>query len=143
MIAYIDSSVLMRILLKAPHALAEWSELTGGVTSELLRVECLRAIDQLQHRGELSTNEVTDKLPRLLKFISYLDVQPLDWRVLDLAAQPLPTNLATLDAIHLATAMLYRAAQPPDERPILFATHDLQLAKAARAMHFEVIGAAA
>jgi hypothetical protein len=37
--------------------------------------------------------------------------------------------------------MIYRSAQPSDERPILFATHDLALARAARAMHFEVIGA--
>lgn len=37
--------------------------------------------------------------------------------------------------------MTYRSAQPPDERPLLFATHDTQLARAARAMHFEVIGA--
>jgi hypothetical protein len=36
--------------------------------------------------------------------------------------------------------MLYRAGQPPDERPILFATHDVALAAAAKAMHFDVIG---
>jgi hypothetical protein len=45
-----------------------------------------------------------------------------------------------LDALHLATAMLYRTTQSRDERPILFATHDVQLAKAAKAMLFDVIG---
>ncbi len=37
--------------------------------------------------------------------------------------------------------MIYRAGQPVDERPIVFATHDVALAKAAAAMNFEVIGA--
>lgn len=142
MIAYIDSSVLMRILLSAPDPLAEWRDLTGGVASELLRVECRRALDQYWHRKELTDIDLIDKLSRLVAFLSYLDLQPLDTRVLDLASEPLPSSLGTLDAIHLATAMIHRAGQPADERPILFATHDLQLARAARAMRFDVIGAA-
>jgi hypothetical protein len=70
-----------------------------------------------------------------------VDLRPLDEGVLDVAMSPFPTPLATLDAMHLATAMIYRASQPVDERPIIFATHDLALAKAAAAMDFEVLGA--
>ena len=99
-IAYLDSSVLLRIIFGEPNPLDEWRELHGS-----------------------------------------LDIRTLDEHVLDVAAQPLPTPLTTLDAIHLATAIIARASQPDGERPILFATHDKQLATAARAMHFEVIGA--
>lgn len=49
--------------------------------------------------------------------------------------------VGTLDAIHLATAMHYQELQSPDEPPIRFATHDLALARAARAMGLRVIGA--
>ena len=65
---------------------------------------------------------------------------PIDNRVLEGAAGEMPFPIKTLDAIHLVSAIIYRDAQPPDERPILFATHDHQLAAAARAMRFDVIG---
>jgi predicted nucleic acid-binding protein len=70
-----------------------------------------------------------------------LDLLPLNDDVLDIAMSPFPTPLATLDAMHLATAMIFRAGQSPDERPIVFATHDAALARAAAAMEFEVSGA--
>jgi hypothetical protein len=57
--------------------------------------------------------------------------------VLARAAQPLPTPVGTLDAIHLVSAMgwLEQFESPA------FATHDLALAAAARASGFEIIGA--
>jgi predicted nucleic acid-binding protein len=69
-----------------------------------------------------------------------LDLLELDERVLAIASRPLPTPLGTLDALHLATAIVYREEQSRGERPIFFATHDIALADAARAMHFDVIG---
>jgi predicted nucleic acid-binding protein len=140
-IAYIDSSVLMRIILVQASPLPEWGELERGVSSELLVVEGFRTFDRLWHSNELTETDLAEKRPTFRKFLRRLDLRPLDRAVLDLAARPLPTTLAALDAIHLATAIRYRAAQPPDERPIVFATHDTQLARAARAMHFEVLGA--
>lgn len=139
MIAYIDSSVLLRIVLRQPSPLEEWDDLTIGVSSELIAVECYRAIDQIWHRGELTEEEVADKRAIVGTFVTRLDIHKIEARVLDLGSRPLPTPLATLDAIHLSTAMLYRAAHR-DDGPILFATHDVALARAAKAMHFDVIG---
>ena len=45
--------------------------------------------------------------------------------------------LKTLDAIHLASAILW---QQQEEVDILFLTHDEQLAKGALAMGFKVLG---
>jgi len=140
-IAYIDSSVLMRIILVQASPLPEWGELEHGVSSELLVVEGFRTFDRLWHNDELTEADLVEKRPKFRKFLRRLDLRPLDRAVLNLAARSLPTTLAALDAIHLATAIRYRAAQPPDERPIAFATHDHQLARAARAMNFEVLGA--
>lgn len=140
MIAYIDSSVLIRILLKHPNALREWSDVIIGVASTLLSVECCRALDQLRHRGEIDGAEVDDKRHTLTTFLTRLETLPLNSRVLEIASRPLPTSLATLDAIHLATALVYRESQPADERPVVFATHDRALAKAASALKFDVLG---
>ncbi|HEX8152322.1 MAG TPA: hypothetical protein VF698_04310 [Thermoanaerobaculia bacterium] len=51
-------------------------------------------------------------------------------------------HLKTLDAIHLATALLYEKTQSADEPPIWFATHDRKLADAAKAANLRVLGAA-
>ncbi|HEV7764767.1 MAG TPA: PIN domain-containing protein [Thermoanaerobaculia bacterium] len=139
MIAYIDSSVLMRIVLRQPSPLEEWDDLTTGVSSTLITVECLRTIDQLWHRGELSQDDVTEKRVLVTTFLDRLDIRPLDSGVLALASQPLPTPLATLDSIHLSTALFYRGMHR-DDGPIYFATHDYALGRAARAMHFVVMG---
>ena len=139
MIAYIDSSVLLRIVLRQPSPLEDWDNLTRGVASELIAAECYRAIDQLWHRGNLIQDDVTEKREIVGTFVKRLNLRKIDERVLDLTSQPLPTPLATLDSIHLSTAMLYRAAHRDDGR-IYFATHDVALARAAKAMYFDVIG---
>jgi predicted nucleic acid-binding protein len=47
-IAYVDSSVLLRLVLRQPGALKEWSSVEEGVTSALTQVECLRTLDRLR-----------------------------------------------------------------------------------------------
>jgi predicted nucleic acid-binding protein len=140
-IAYIDSSVLLSIVLDQQPQLEEWHELQGGVSSVLLGVESSRSLDRLWHQGHFDEEELATKRMDAAAILQRIEKIPIGEGVLEIAALPLPTPLRTLDAIHLATAITYRRMQPKDERPILFATHDQQLAKAAAAMHFEVIGA--
>ncbi len=73
--------------------------------------------------------------------IGRLDLLELSPQTLAMAARPTRSPLTALDALHLATAILYRDMQPADEPPIVMATHDRKLAEAARAMNFRVIGA--
>lgn len=127
MIAYLDSSVLMRIILQEANPLREWDELEHGVSSVLISVEGYRTLDQLWHRNQLDENDLAEKRLLLATFLPRLDLKELTPDVLKLASNALPTPLRTLDALHLATAMLYRTTQPGDERPIFFATHDVQL----------------
>jgi hypothetical protein len=47
------------------------------------------------------------------------------------------TPVKTLDALHLASALLWRERRSPD---LIFATHDPQQARAARALGFECVG---
>ncbi len=57
--------------------------------------------------------------------------------VLRRAAAPLPTPLGTLDAIHLATALLWSELR--GQSPVML-THDRALATASRAFGLRVIG---
>jgi hypothetical protein len=51
----------------------------------------------------------------------------------------MPTTVKTLDAIHLASAIVLRDRRGID---LIFATHDDQQATAARALGFAVVGVA-
>jgi len=55
--------------------------------------------------------------------------------VLNRAAASFPTVLSALDAIHVATALLWMEEQG---EPLLFVTHDVQQAIAARTCGLEV-----
>ena len=141
MIAYLDASVVLRILLKQANPLAEWGELHDGICSPLMAVECHRTLDRFWREERITDADLEMKRAELSAIVKRSKVVVLNERVLDAASQPMPTIVAALDAIHLASAVLYRASQPDNERPIYVATHDNQLATAARAMNFEVIGA--
>lgn len=141
MIAYLDASVVLRVVLEAPEPLREWLQLQEGISSALLRVECYRTLERLWHNGELTDDELTRHRLQVETLIGRLRMLDVADDVLKLAADPLPTHLKTLDAIHLATAILFRRSPSAESQRILFATHDKLLARAARELHFEVIGA--
>ena len=134
---YVDSSVVLRVILTAPDALPDWAKIDEYAASVLLRVECYRTIDRIHVSGEITTGETSSRqreLESLLRHVNLIDVTP---NVLDLASGSFPSPLKTLDAIHLATAISWRAAEG---FPLVFATHDRQLGLAARTSGFEVLG---
>ena len=61
----------------------------------------------------------------------------IDAVVLERAAQPMPTELGTLDAIHLATALLWKEMMGVE---LVMATHDGALALGAQAHGLPVVG---
>jgi predicted nucleic acid-binding protein len=137
MIAYVDSSVLLRVALGQPNALPEWREIDRGVSSALIATESLRTLDRLRLRAGLSDLEVARRRSTILDLIDSLELVEVDGVVLDRAAQPMPTELGTLDAIHLASALLWKEGLGIE--PTL-ATHDTALGLAAQAHGFAVLG---
>lgn len=137
MIAYLDSSVILRVVLGQPGQLAEWTAVTTGVASELAEVECLRTIDRLRLEFQLSPEDTALRREAVFRVMDAMDVVELTSAVLRRAAQPLPTPLGTLDALHFATAQMWREGRGEE---LIVATHDRALALAARASGFRVIG---
>jgi predicted nucleic acid-binding protein len=133
---YIDSSVLLRVVLNEPRQLREWRRIRRPLASELIRLECRRTIDRARIRERLDDEVVAQQRADVLEVLETFDIAPLDTVVPERAAEPFPTLLSSLDAIHLATALLARA-QVED---LSIATHDGELATAARAMGFKVFG---
>lgn len=133
---YVDSSVVLRIVLGEPGALAAWRRIRRAVSSQLLRLECLRTIDRARIRLSLDDAEVGERRASVHEVLEGIDMVPISSAVLERAADPFPTTLGSLDAVHLASALLARA-QLPD---LQLATHDVELATAARAVGFNVLG---
>lgn len=137
MIAYIDASVLLRVALGQPDALPAWSQIQQGVSSALVATECFRTLDRLRLRVSLADAELSKRRATIFELIASLEVVEIDSTVLDRASQPMPTELGTLDAIHLATALLWKQMT---REPLVMATHDGALALAAEAHGLPVVG---
>jgi len=134
---YVDSSVLLRIVLGEPDRLRIWPSITNAVSSELIRLECLRTIDRARIRLGLEDRRVAKYRADMLEAIEAFSLVALDSVVLERASEPFPTALGSLDAIHLASALLVRDSF----EGLVFATHDDELGMAALATGFQVQGA--
>jgi len=120
-VIYLDSSALMKLVRHEQEttALGEWLDLRPEhpvVTSELGRVEVLRASAKVGARVLAEARAV----------VGDLDLVPLDRAVQDVACDLGDPLLGTLDALHLASALLLGEALKT------FIAYDHRLADAAR-----------
>lgn len=121
-----------------PETLAEWSELTEGVTSQIGIVECHRGLFHALAMKRLTGASLPAAQEAIEAMLDRLRIVRFSRAVIEDASRPLPVNLGALDAIHLASAIQYRTRRSGEL--IHFATHDRRLAEAARAMNFPVLG---
>jgi predicted nucleic acid-binding protein len=136
-IAYLDTSALLRLVLAEPGALAELVRADRLVSSELIAVESLRTIDRLRLQGSLSTERAAARRATLEEWLEAVDLVLLRRPVLARASEPFPTPLGTLDALHLSTALVWRDRM---QQELVMATHDRDLALAARSYGLAVLG---
>jgi predicted nucleic acid-binding protein len=123
---YLDTSVLGRVLLDEPDTPAirrELGRFERHISSGLLRLEL--------HRLGLREN----MLPQVAALLSGNVLIPLDQEILTTAETIAPPTVATLDAIHLATAVSLSHAGKLDA----LMTYDKRLAIGAREHGIEVL----
>jgi predicted nucleic acid-binding protein len=128
-IAYVDTSALLRLVLREPGALEDLRSCESLVSSELTVVESLRTIDRLRLQGALSAEDAASRRDTATEWLEAVDLVLLQRPILARASEPFPTPLGTLDAVHLSTALVW---QDRVGRRLVMATHDRDLALAAR-----------
>jgi hypothetical protein len=131
--------VALRPLLAQPDRLPEWGIWDAAYASELLSIECRRAIDRFRLDGHFDDRQLaqaTDELSRIERSLRRIRIGA---SIVREASKSMPTIVNTLDAIHLATAIVLRDRRGID---LIFATHHDQQATAARALGFAVVGVA-
>ena len=124
-VCYIDSSAIVKLVVREKESAALRRYVRGRslVSSALAGVEVTRAIMPYGARTLRTAREV----------LSCIEIVRINTKVLSRAATMEPTDLRTLDAIHLATASLF------GESLHRFVCYDGRLASAAEAGHWTVV----
>ena len=69
MTAYLDSSVVLRLVLREAGALREWRAVRRGVASALVELECLRTLDRLRLRQRLADPDVAARREAVFRLL--------------------------------------------------------------------------
>jgi predicted nucleic acid-binding protein len=129
--------VVLRVVLQHAGRTREWSAIETAVASALVEVECLRTLDRMALDGSLDPSRIAARREAIYRIMESAEVVEPTGAVLKRASSPMPTPLGTLDAIHLATALLWSDAR--GQSPVML-THDRALANASRAFGLTVVG---
>ena len=144
---YLDSAVLVKLVVREPDSLFYAGQVDGqaGVsTSQLALTECWSALFRKQREGAIDAKGRRSAWRKLEQYVAdgALDLVPVDRGVLRRANQIIErchpqVPVRSLDAIHLATALLWREQSGGN---LVMATHDAALGTAARASGLHVAG---
>jgi uncharacterized protein len=136
-IAYVDSSVVVRIVMQQPNTLAGLDALDARATSWLTQAECLRTLGRARLTDGLAGDDFLERAAIVHALLRRMRRVAVSRSVLERAGATLPYPLKALDAIHLATALQFRESIRED---LVFATHDRRQGKTAAALGFDVVG---
>jgi uncharacterized protein with PIN domain len=129
-----ESSAILAWLLDEPAAPEVRDILAAAdliVASDLTVLECDRVLLRAAALGELSEAESADRRAHLTAAASHWHVLRIGPEIVARARQPFPTEpIRTLDAIHLAAALVARSAIPG----LLLLTVDDRIRRAALAL---------
>ena len=137
-IAYLESSALLRILLEEPFPKVKLIDFQEIYTSRITQIECYRVFNRLLLEKKLSEARSAAAIQRLRFMLKGLKVLQLHERLLKVAESSWPSPIATLDGIHLATALFLRDEKT--EHSLILLTHDHQLARGAQALGLSIDG---
>jgi predicted nucleic acid-binding protein len=136
MIAYVDSSVLIRVQLNQKNKLKKFGSISRAISSKLIRYETLRTFDRLRVLNQLDQDNYINAVEDFQNVIGAFELVEISEPVLDRVSGSYPVPIGTLDAIHLASAQVWR----DHNQSLVFLTHDKTLEKAASVAGFEVLG---
>ncbi len=136
---YAESSAILAWLLGEAVGEVARNHLAGAesvFTSVLSLIECERALVRGRTLEEVAEAELADRRRILAKASAHWHRVPLHDEILDRAKRPFPAEpVRTLDAIHLASALVARSAVPD----VALLTLDRRVREAGVGLGFEVV----
>jgi uncharacterized protein with PIN domain len=138
---YAESSAVLAWLLdedSAPEVRRHLATAKLIVASDLTLIECDRVLTRAFELGELSEGEAADRHAHLAVAAAHWHVMRIAPEVVDRSRQPFPAEpIRTLDAIHLASALLGRA----NVAGLKLLSLDERIRKSATGLGFELLPA--
>lgn len=114
MTLYAESSAILAWLLdehSGPDVRALLGEATLVLASDLTLIECDRVLHRAAALGDLTEAEAADRRAHLATAAAHWHVLRIGAEVVDRSRLPFPAEpIRTLDAIHLSSALIGRAA---------------------------------
>ncbi|MBI4615178.1 MAG: PIN domain-containing protein [Planctomycetes bacterium] len=140
---FLESSVLVRYLIGEPEPLPEMATARAPVASALVEVEVGRALRRAHHERRIDAQDLELALDGARELLQRVRRVAITQAVRRRAAGPFPPLpggglVRSLDAIHIATALIWQEANP--DRELVVATHDGRVAQAALAHGLQVVG---
>jgi hypothetical protein len=132
MICYLDSSVVLRHLLLQDSILEGTAQFETVGSSELLIIECHRVLDRYRLENQITDAQLAEVKQNLQAIVGGLHIVELTEPIKTRAAGPFPTVVGALDALHLASLLLWKE-MTPDERFVLLSA-DQQMLNCAAAL---------
>lgn len=108
MVAYLDSSVVLKHILNGDMAISAAFGHDSVISSELLEIECRRVLHRCRLQGELDDGGLYTAITRLEAVLAGITLFVIDDEVKKLAMEPFPMAIKTLDALHLATVLVWK-----------------------------------
>jgi predicted nucleic acid-binding protein len=133
-VAYLDSSVILRHILMGEIAIHHALACNRVVASELVEIECRRVIHRYRMDGNLSDDGFVSATDRLRSVMTGITLLALTSSVKQRAMGAFPVTVKTLDALHLATALAFADSLPGES--LLMFSHDTVLNRCAVALGF-------
>ena len=130
MVAYLDSSVLLRHILLGAGSIRHALDYPRVVSSELIEIECQRVLHRYRLAGELTDEVLASARERLDSILSGVDLLEMTKPVKLRAMGSFPVSVRTLDALHVSTALFVAES---DEGVALF-SHDRSMNLCARSL---------
>jgi hypothetical protein len=136
---YAESSGVLAWLLGEKDGSRVYTEFTSAelvLASDLTLLECERAFLRLSTAGEMTEGVIADRRSALVATSSQWHVLHMAEEVLDRARLAFPVEpLRTMDALHLASALVGRSAVPG----LAFLSLDRRIRQNARRLGFKVL----
>jgi len=129
---YLDSSAVMRYLLRHDGRIDLKATSATFVSSEILELECKRTLIRYRLTGNIDDNEYADLGADLNEFVEGVSLIAVNSEIIRSAAENWGVVVGSLDSIHLATALAYKTQ-------LQLITHDKALARSARIKNIHVI----
>lgn len=110
MVAYVDSSVVLRYILAGDVSIRHALDYPAVMSSELTEIECRRVLLRCRLQGELVDEGFVEAIHRLDSVLEGIDLVELSPAIKRRAMESFPVSVKTLDALHLSTALAIGSA---------------------------------